>query len=34
MGFEGDVAVAAEVGESKVVPVLEEGWFSDFSDHP
>jgi 2-phosphosulfolactate phosphatase len=29
MGFEGDVAVAAEVGASDVVPVLAEGCFHD-----
>ena len=33
MGFEGDVAVAAEVGASDVVPVLFDGWFSDFQNN-
>jgi 2-phosphosulfolactate phosphatase len=28
-GFAGDVAVAAAIGVSKVVPVLRDGWFVD-----
>jgi 2-phosphosulfolactate phosphatase len=34
LGFGGDVAVAAEVAESDVVPVLRDGWFVDGGSLP